>query len=280
MLYNIPIKAHIVDKNYKKVTLEQLDAQDLFFSLSRKHRSQLGLQGKLLHVLGGRNEFEISRQKKIVDWLEAKEKPGCKRVLIIGDSIRMRLNDTTGYGIYAYQNLIEKFNLTHIPHNTGGTNSVLQFIKNWLSCKPDIVHINAGLHDLAFDPIPDRSPPAAYNSIEQYAANLNQIITIIKESGVQKIIWGSNTPVQEQWHLYKPRTNNLRAITRTTSDVIKYNQTAEDVMRKHGVEINDMFNILIETGVEECLIADGVHLNNVGSRILGNLVATNILKYE
>jgi len=280
MTYITATEAFIIDKNGKKVTLDMLDTKDLFFSLSKKHRSQLGLQGKLLYVLGGRNEFEISRQKKIVDWLEGKEKPGRKRVLIIGDSIRMRLNNSTGYGMYAYRNLIEKFNLTHIPHNTGGTNSVLQFIKNWLSCKPDIVHINAGLHDLAFDPIPENPSPPAYNSIEQYAANLNQIITIIKESGVQKIIWGSNTPVQEQWHLYKPRTNKLRTITRTMADVIKYNQVAEDVMQKHGVEINDMLSPLMEVGVEKCLISDGVHLSHTGSEILGNSVATKIMRSQ
>lgn len=246
--------------------LEGQAAQALYL-----HRNTHGQGYKRLCLLGGRNEFERSRQEQIIDRLAEAERPGRKRVLLIGDSIRMRIRDTTGYGLHAYDRLIDHFNLTHIPHNTGGTIAVLNHLEDWLSCRPDIVHVNAGLHDLATaprgaPPHPSHQPP------EIYAKNVRQIVEVINTAGVETTIWVLNTPVRDQWH-----TTN-RKLHRLNKDVILYNQTATEIMAELDIPINDLFQPILEAGLETCLMRDGVHLTHTGSALLGRIVADRILE--
>ncbi|MEE8154570.1 MAG: GDSL-type esterase/lipase family protein [Phycisphaerales bacterium] len=245
--------------------LEGQAAQALYL-----HRNTHGLGYKRLHLLGGRNEFERSRQQQIVDRLAEAEAPGRKRVLLIGDSIRMRIRDTTGYGLHAYDRLIDHFNLTHIPHNTGGTTPVLDHLEDWLSCQPDIVHVNAGLHDLATTPR-GAPPHPGHRPPEIYAKNLRQIVEVINTAGVETTIWALNTPVHDQWH------TTDRKLHRLNKDVVLYNQIAAEVMAELDVPINDLFQPILEAGLEACLMRDGVHLTHTGSALLGKLVADRIL---
>ena len=188
MSYITAESATIHRKDGSTVQLDAPTAQRLYL-----HRNTQDQSVKWLRLLGGRNEFERSRQQQIVDRLADAERPDRKRVLLIGDSIRMRLRDTTGYGLHAYAHLLDQVNLTHIPHNTGGTTAVLQFLKDWLSCRPDIVHINAGLHDLA-TAAPGALLHRSYNPPDTYAKNLRQIIEMINVAGVRTTIWALNTP--------------------------------------------------------------------------------------
>jgi hypothetical protein len=228
---------------------------------------------KVLERLGGRNEFERTLQRKIVDWVTRAAKPNRRRVMIIGDSIRMRLCNATGYGIHAYRRLIDHFNLIHIPHNTGGTIAVKLFLENWMTARPDIVHINTGLHDLVFDPQGKRTP-ITYTSPEVYKKNLQWIISTIRASGVQTVIWGRCTPIQEQWHMENPN------LGRRLSDVRLYNDIADSVMRSLDVPINDLFQPMLDAGLERCVVRDGVHLSQEGSALLGRLVAEWVLQTQ
>jgi hypothetical protein len=180
---------------------------------------------KWMNYNGGRSEFEAFRQMKLLNWLKSEERPGLKRCMIIGDSIRMRLGDTSGYGFFAYQSLVGKVNLTHVPHNTGGTIFVKPNIEHWTECRPDIVHINAGLHDLAVNPRGEE-PPYSYHSPEDYAENLRLVFQSLKGRGVEHIIWADNTPVLDDWHLYRPGTETLRKVVRYNKDVQTYNTRA------------------------------------------------------
>ena len=246
--------------------LEGQAAQALYL-----HRNTHGQGYKRLCLLGGRNEFERSRQEQIIDRLAEAERPGRKRVLLIGDSIRMRIRNTTGYGLHAYNHLMDHFHLTHIPHNTGGTIAVLNHLEDWLSCRPDIVHVNAGLHDLAT--AAPGAPPHPWNRLpEQYAENLRRIIAIIRDAGVEEIVWALNTPVHDQWH------TTSRQLHRLNKDVILYNQTATEVMAELHIPINDLFQPILEAGLETCLLRDGVHLTHTGSALLGRIVADRILE--
>lgn len=233
--------------------------------------------GKRLALLGGRDEFERMRQKKIVDWLKSCEAPGRPRALIIGDSTRMRQADSSGYGLHAYLRLADRVNLTHIPHNCGGTLSVLSQLDDWLTCRPDIVHLNAGLHDLAFYLKAGELLPAS-QPLAKYAQNLERIVERIRECGAREVIWGLNTPVQEEWHLFHPHTKKLRSVGRRNLDVRRYNEASIKVMDRLGVSVNDLFTPLWEAGVETVLLPDGVHLNHVGSEIVGKKVAGAVLE--
>ncbi len=253
-------------KDGSKRRLDDVRARSLY--LSRAAQDQAG---KPLRVLGGRNEFERTRQQQIVDRLTAAEVPGRKRVLLIGDSIRMRIRDSTGYGLHAYDRLIDHFNLTHIPHNTGSTTAVLNNLEDWLSCRPDIVYLNAGLHDLATAPR-GAPPPPSHQPPEIYAKNVRQIIEMINTAEVEMTIWALNTPVHDQWH------TTDRKLHRLNKDVILYNQTATEVMAELDIPINDLFQPILEAGLEACLMRDGVHLTHTGSALLGRIVADRILE--
>jgi len=228
---------------------------------------------KRLRVVGGRNEFERALQYRILRWLDSKEVEGRRRVLLIGDSIRMRQADGTGYGLHAYRHLIDTFNLSHIPHNTENSGLVLNYIDDWLQCKPDIVHLNAGLHDLSTSPGTDVLPPW-HHPIPRYQQHLRKIIDAIRASGAQTIIWASSTPVHDGWHNVDVRTGKTRGVLRTNDDVIRYNEAAAEVMNEQGVPVNDLYAVVMEHGLERCLIADGVHLSACGARVVGEHVAS------
>ena len=283
MQYTVPERIQIEFPNGNLQSIEADKAVSLYLAWSGERKKgndedKISTREKFLYRLGGRNEFERTRQKKICDWLATAEEPYLKRVMIIGDSIRMRLSDSTGYGLHAYRNLIGKCNLTHIPHNCGGTKEWRNFLQHWLSCKPELVHINAGLHDLAFSLKGDK-PPTGYNSVEQYAENLEWIISTLKANNVKTILWGLNTPVQEEWHRWIPAKKKPRSIGRLNQDIRLYNDASIRVMKGHNIPITDLFTPLWEKGVENVLLADGVHLNHQGSVILGKLVAETISRY-
>lgn len=257
-------------------------AQRLYLALSADSEKAgvdegAGLRGKTLESIGGRNEFERWTQKKIIDWAE-NERIGRKRVLLIGDSIRMRIANATGYVMYAYRRLIDHFNITHIPHNTGGTKVVLIFLDNWLSCKPDIVHVNAGLHDLA-TVLDSTAKLNRYCDLNQYSENVRQIVRRIKKAGVKNIVWALCTPVQEDWHKTVPGTNRPREMMRKNEDIVAYNKAAVQVMNEEGVEVNDLYSAIMRCGVEQALLDDGVHLSRVGSQVAGDLVAEKLIRY-
>lgn len=266
MSYITAESATIHRKDGSTVQLTGPPAQRLYLYRNTQDQSV-----KWLRLLGGRNEFERSRQQQIVDRLAEAEAPGRQRVLLIGDSIRMRLRDSTGYGLHAYEHLLDHVNLTHIPHNTGGTRPVLEYLNDWLSCRPDIVHVNAGLHDLAIA-ARGTHPHRSYNPPDKYAKNLRQIIEMINIAGVETTIWGLNTPVHDQWH-----TTN-RKLHRLNKDVTLYNQIATEVMAELDIPINDLFQPILEAGLETCLMRDGVHLTHTSSALLGRIVADRILE--
>ena len=66
-----------------------------------------------------------------------------KKVILIGDSIRM------GYQPTVQQALLNQAHVW-VPQENGGTSTnVLAHLDEWiLSHRPDIVHLNCGLHDL------------------------------------------------------------------------------------------------------------------------------------
>lgn len=242
------------------------DAARLYFA----HTFQKPTPNALGRV-AGKSELERWLQHRIVTWLERHEIEGRQRALIIGDSIRHRPNTGTGYGLHAYRRLLDTCNLTHIPHNAGGTKPVLAFLDDWLTCAPDVVHVNAGLHDLSRTPN-WRSGGPVYTTPDEYRENLRVIIGRIRATpSVRTVIWGRLTPVVDEWH-----SRPGRSIWRRQADVDVYNAVADEVMGAEGVPVNDLGGAMQAAGVEECLLADGVHLSHEGATLVGDLVARRV----
>jgi lysophospholipase L1-like esterase len=190
----------------------------------------------------------------------------------------MRIADGTGWGRHAYKLLQGDINLYHVPHNCGGTKVHKQMLKNWLSPRPNLVFINAGLHDLAFS-WDTMKGAALWVSLDEYAANLQWEVELMRSEKVATILWGLCTPVQEDWHRFVPGTSKKRRIGRRNSDIEAYNSVAEAVMCQLEVPVVDLYTPVVDGGVENLVLPDGVHLNTLGAALVGELVATSTTEY-
>lgn len=66
---------------------------------------------------------------------------------------------------------------------------------------------------------------------------------------------------------------------RNNDDVIRYNNVAADVMGERNIPIDGLYSVVVEQGVEKCLIGDGVHLSAYGAAVLGSRVAGAIRRH-
>jgi len=129
----------------------------------------------------------------------------------------------------------------------------------------DVIHLNSGLHDIqmARSPLTNEFGPIV--PIERYEENLDYIVNRILTKTSSKLIWASTTPVNCPGR--RPHRRN--------EDVIAYNKIAEKVMKKYDIVINDLYKLVMDCGIDECLHS-GLHLNRVGRRLAGEQTARYI----
>jgi lysophospholipase L1-like esterase len=160
--------------------------------------------------------------------------------------------------------------------NGGDSRNVLAHLDAWVFAqRPDILHINCGLHDIKrpFDS-GELAVPVAH-----YEANVRQILTRILDGFEQttssgpQVIWATTTPVNEAWH------HARKPFDRFEADVRVYNAVAVRVAGELGVPINDLFTLVMEAGRDQYLVPDGVHFTDAGYRRLGQAVAAKITRY-
>ena len=191
--FAVPLRVGVSNGSEVRIS-DQVHARLLYFTIPSGEGvgpdEGASMKGKSLGIIGGRNIFEKSLQFNICSYVWSRHRPGLRRAMVIGDSIRMMLREASGHGIYAYQHLVDKVNLIHVPHNCGGTNVGRAFMDSWLHPKPEVVFYNAGLHDLALRPVPSTPPPGSYNTVEDYQENLRILFGMILGSGVKTLIWG------------------------------------------------------------------------------------------
>ena len=184
-----------------------------------------------------------------------------RRVVLIGDSIRI-----------GYQAAVER-ELTGLaevwgPGENGGTSeNVLAHLDEWvIARRPDIVHLNCGLHDLRIE----RGRNERAVPLPQYRANLDTIFGRIRNETDAAIIWATTTPVNERWHREK------KDFDRRESDVAAYNQAAGEGANRMDTPIDDLYAVVMEHGRDTILSPDGVHYGEAGYKLLGRAVAEAI----
>ena len=183
--------------------------------------------------------------------------PNSPDVLLIGDSISI------GYTVPTRELLAGKANVYRPPANCGPTIRGVQSLDSWLGGRKwDVIHFNWGLHDLRYQ---DENGQAIEPSngrhqvpIDQYEKNLEDLVQRLEATGA-KLIWASTTPVPDG------------ADWRVKGDEVKFNAVAEDIMKAHGIEIDDLYSFALA-----CL-AEIVHFTPEGSRVLAEQVAASIL---
>ncbi len=184
-----------------------------------------------------------------------------KRIVCIGDSIH------GGYESTVIGELAGWGEVLGIGGIQGGhTRNVLEHLREWaIDLDPDIVHMNAGLHDMARDPGPG---PEHRVSLEEYGANLKQIFSILQNETKARVLFALTTPVD----LARQHAVDY-GCSRTEEDVVTYNAVARAAAAECDVPVVDLYQVIVDHGIAEMLGEDGVHFTKNGSAVLGKAVA-------
>jgi lysophospholipase L1-like esterase len=186
---------------------------------------------------------------------------------LIGDSI------SCGYTDPVTQFLQGIANVQRAPDNCGDTRRGLSDLDRWLGDGTwDVVHFNWGLHDLCY-----RHPEATvYGNrdktngvisvpLDEYRENLEELVTRLKTPG-RALIWATTTLVP------------AGEVGRFEGDEIRYNEAAAEIMRRHGIAINDLHALSASFAPTLFAGPGDVHYTQEGSRELGRQVAQCILQ--
>lgn len=182
------------------------------------------------------------------------------RALLLGDSIRLR-----------YQKLVRtmlesEVIVTGPIENCASTRHTRLRLRHWLEeAKPDIVHVNCGLHDLRHD----TAAPGPQVPLDQYEVNVGEILKELVRYGTPAI-WATTTPVDEARH------TAMKASRRYEAEVQRYNSAAMRRATSAQAQVNDLHTMLLDAGAERLLEADGVHLTEEGSAAVAAAVASSL----
>lgn len=194
-----------------------------------------------------------------------KSDDGLPRVLIIGDSV------SNGYTGFVRELLAGQAHIIHNPGNSQGTTHTLANLDRWLSASRfDLIHFNMGLHDLkrvkvagtaesSRDP---RDPRQA--DLPTYAANLEKIVRKLEATGTP-LIFATTTPFPAV----------VKGPHRDAEDVNRYNAAALQIMKRHGIAVNDLHGFVLPR-LEALQKPRNVHYTPEGYAALGNVVARKI----
>ena len=185
-------------------------------------------------------------------------------VLIIGDSISI------GYTRQVRDGLRGKANVIRPNTNCGDTQMGLAGLKKWIGTNHwDVIHFNWGLWDLCY-----RNPQSKNQgqrdkvngklstSLVDYEKNLETLVLQLKATGAT-LIWASTTMVPEG------------EAGRFTGDEVNYNAVAERVMKKYGVQIDDLY-ATSKVLSPECTKPGDVHFTYEGYAKLATQVVAKV----
>jgi lysophospholipase L1-like esterase len=186
-----------------------------------------------------------------------------RHVIIIGDSI------SGGY-TPVVQALLADQDVAIEMFSGGDSSQLLAGLPGWIEGKtPDLIQFNCGLHDLRIRL--DRTHWYYQQPRDTYAANLRRIVQFLQTHAPRptRLLWATTTPVITE---RIPVRNNVRTMT----DVQAYNAAARAIMDEAGISLLDLCAVILAASPAECLIEDGVHMNERGNKLLAETVAASI----
>ena len=179
--------------------------------------------------------------------------------LLLGNSIRM------GYQPFVREALADPADVVGPEANCEDSGTFPANLDRWLGAGTwRVIHFNCGLHDIKSD----RGTGVCKTPLDRYRDNLQAVCARLRRTGAE-LIWATTTPVIYERHLTKD-------FDRREEDVLAYNQAALEVVREHGIRVNDLHAVATDAGVEDLLSHDGVHFTEAGSRLLVKAVAATI----
>jgi len=181
-----------------------------------------------------------------------------KKIALIGDSIRM------GYQATVIELLASTAKVVSPDSNGGDSRNVLANLDEWvIDLKPDIIHLNCGLHDIKRE---FATPEQTQVPLEEYRHNLETIFRRITATGAV-LIWGTTTPVHYERH------HAVKGFDRREEDVTAFNRAAREVACQFDLPVDDLYAAVMQAGRDEMVGFDGVHFEQQGYQMLGTRVA-------
>jgi len=191
----------------------------------------------------------------------AAQEKSLPKVVLVGDSIRI------GYAPLVAKRLEGRAIVVSAKPNGEDSGNVLKNLEEWvIKENPDVVHINAGLHDLKL------TGKAYQVPLAEYEKNLTAILERIEKGTHAKIIFATSTPILDDLHAQRKA-----GFDRFEADVQKYNAAAVAVMKRARVPVNDLHKVIDDGGREKLMGPDGTHYTPAGYELLANAVTNSIL---
>jgi lysophospholipase L1-like esterase len=194
----------------------------------------------------------------------SKAGPELPRVVLIGDSIRL------GYAPVVIQLLAGKATVISPAPNGSDSATVLRNLEEWaIREKPDVVHFNAGLHDLKLS----KQTRKHQVEIGAYEANLREIVARLRKDTAAALLFANTTPILDDRHARRKAD-----FDRLEADVDRYNAAAQTVMKTAQVPVHDLHGLVKKGGEQNWIGPDGTHYVPEGYQRLGEAVADAVLR--
>lgn len=188
-----------------------------------------------------------------------------KNVLIIGDSI------SAGYRPFVVEALADVATVVRQEGNAKMSANGVEYIDSWLGdTKWDVIHFNFGLWDLCY-----RHPESKVQgnrdkvngtltaTVEEYAENLEIIVERLEKTGA-KLIFATTT--------YVPTEEEGRFV----EDAQRYNAVATEIMKRHKIKINPLYDLSVKVHPKDGKANNDVHYEAEGYEALSKQVAKYI----
>lgn len=186
------------------------------------------------------------------------------KVLIIGDSISI------GYTPHVVEKLKGVAEVKRHKGNAGPTLRGVAKIDEWLGEERwDLIHFNWGLWDMYGWEYhqEDRSPKA-------YGKRLEFLVARLKKTGAQ-LIWATTTPACPAHEATMKRRFKQEVLIPKDLER-KYLEVALGVMKKNGVQINDLHAFMKPQWDKYAIADNNVHFKPEGKKALGKKVSDSI----
>jgi lysophospholipase L1-like esterase/dienelactone hydrolase len=187
------------------------------------------------------------------------------KVALIGDSIRL------GYAPLVAKKLDGQVEVLNPKPNGGDSANVLKNLDEWvIKTQPAVVHLNCGLHDLK----KDKKTGKYQVRLEEYEANLRQIVERIRKETKATLIFAATTPIIDDRHAKRGG-----AFDRFEADVKRYNDKALAIMAELNVPVHDLHALVHHHGAADMLGNDGTHYTPTGYARLGDAVSDCVRRH-
>lgn len=178
------------------------------------------------------------------------------KVLLMGDSIQI------GYQNMVKDLLSDKYEVYFTEDNGRFVQYSYWLINQFYKEHGDfdILHFNNGYWDMNIE----HPMKEALNSVEEYTYGLRKIVNYAKQRNT-RVIFATTTPVYDEGSS-NDNTGVKASITYKNEWVTKYNEAAVKLMKELDVEVNDLYNIMLQ-GEKYYKCEDMLHLSDEGSLV-------------